>query len=160
MRVAEPKHATHADPVWRDRSDFIIQVDLQPFGMQSGTFEQLWTRKRNPDRFEVCCIPYFTYGIALGDVVLWNDQDRKARVVEASGRRLIRVAFNEPSEGVAAHEAFHGELLSTGALIEFHGAGYAAVDIDSDERLQAVLDAVRPFEASGKATWEWGSQAP
>jgi hypothetical protein len=158
--VAEPKHATHADPVWHDRTNFIIQVDLEPHGMPSGSYEQLWTRTRDQGRYEVCCIPFFTYGIALGDVVVWNDADRRARIVEPSGRQVIRVAFNDPAEAVAAHEEFHADLLSTHALVEFRGAGYAAVDIDSDERLRAVLDVVDPLQTSGRAIWEWGSQTP
>lgn len=33
------------------------------------SFEQLWTERVGADRFELCCIPFFAYDMALGDVV-------------------------------------------------------------------------------------------
>ena len=154
----DAKHATHEDPVWRERANFIVQVDLQPHGMASGVYEQLWTRTDDQATFEVCCLPFFTYGIALGDVIVWNDTNRKAVLSRRSGRRLIRCAFADRDDAAAEHEAFHGSIVATGALVEFHGSGFAAIDIDSDERLEAVLAVVVPLEESGRASWEWGSE--
>jgi hypothetical protein len=33
------------------------------------TTEQLWARQVGDRHFELCCIPYFVYDLALGDVV-------------------------------------------------------------------------------------------
>lgn len=152
------EHATHTDPVWRERANFIVQVDLQHHGMASGAYEQLWTRTGDQIAFEVCCLPFFTYGIALGDVIVWNDVDRQAVVTHRSGRRIIRCAFANRVDAATEHEAFHGSVVSTGALVEFHGPGFAAIDINSDESLGAVLAVVGPLHESGRATWEWGSE--
>lgn len=155
--MTEAKHARHDEPVWRERANFIVQVDLRHHGMASDAYEQLWTRTDDQAMFEVCCLPFFTYGIALGDVVAWNDADRQAVVTRRSGRRLLRCAFVDRDDALAHHESFHGSVIATGALVEFRGTGFVAIDIDSDERLNAVLALVGPLHESGRAQWEWGS---
>ncbi len=64
----ESKIATHDDPVWRERTNYIVRLDLTDDGMP-GCFEQMWTRTEEEQRFELCCIPLFTCGLSLGDVV-------------------------------------------------------------------------------------------
>lgn len=156
--VSDTRHVTHQEPVWRDRTNYIIQVDLEPHGMSQGTLEQIWARTDDNERFEVCCLPFFTYGIALGDTVMWNDSDRTAEVVTSSGRRLVRSVFADREDAHASHEAFHGSLVATGALIEFSGSGFAAIDIDSDERLAAVMSVLDPLNEAGRLSWEWGRE--
>jgi len=154
--VSDVRHVTHQEPAWRDRTNYIIQVDLESHGMPSGTLEQIWARTDDNERFEVCCLPFFTYGIALGDTVLWNENDRIARVATSSGRRLVRSVFVDREDAAASHEAFHGSLVETGALLEFSGSGFAAIDIDSDERLAAVMAILDPLHEAGRLSWEWG----
>lgn len=61
--------------------------------MEQGAHEQLWTRTDDQTTFEICCLPYFTYGLALGDEIAWSAIDRLALVSRRSGRRLIRCAY-------------------------------------------------------------------
>lgn len=56
------------DPVWRDRTNYIVKLDLTEHGMP-GDFEQCWTRTEDQRLFELCCIPFFTYGQSLGDIL-------------------------------------------------------------------------------------------
>lgn len=51
------RHVTHGKPVWRDRANYIIQVELASHGMGAGIYEQLWTRTLDNELFEVCCLP-------------------------------------------------------------------------------------------------------
>ena len=60
--------ATHPAAVWRLRADFLLHVDLKAHGMP-GRGEQLWARRVGEHRFQICCVPFFSYGITLGDVV-------------------------------------------------------------------------------------------
>src|SRR3954453_9406655 len=62
---AERVDAVHAAPVWRERADFVIGARLP----EEGRAEQLWARRIEGRHFEVCCIPFFLYDVALGDVV-------------------------------------------------------------------------------------------
>jgi len=63
-----PEIATHTEPVLRAEADFLIHAGLAEFGMP-GRSEQLWVKKLGGDHFQICCLPFFTYGIAPRDVV-------------------------------------------------------------------------------------------
>jgi hypothetical protein len=49
----------HQKPVWRERSNFVISGAL-PEKDRPRRFEQLFARQLAGDRFEVCCIPFFS----------------------------------------------------------------------------------------------------
>jgi hypothetical protein len=92
-RMAERgrKDAVHSDPVWRERADFIIGAPVP----EEGRAEQLWARRLGePLLFEICCIPFFLYDVALGDVIQTDASYELARIVKPSGRfvlpRLVR----------------------------------------------------------------------
>lgn len=87
------REAVHQEPVWRDRSNFVIAAAV-PGGGDTET-EQLWGRQIDERRFEICCIPFFVYDLALGDVVETDGDYIVERVVEPSGRYVFRVWFGE-----------------------------------------------------------------
>lgn len=62
------KIATHANPVRRPVPSFMLRALLDDIEGRDN-YEQLRTKRVGEDRFEVCCIPFFAYDLALGDVV-------------------------------------------------------------------------------------------
>lgn len=114
--------SVHSEPVWRQQADFIIGASLQ----EAGRTEQLWARQLGPYRFEICCIPFFTYGLALADVVETDRDYRIVRTVSPSGRAVFRVwfggALQQPQEEIV--QALH----SCGALVERSSENLIAVD--------------------------------
>lgn len=85
------RKAVHQDPVRRDRSNFIVAGPIRDGG--DIKTEQLWARRDDEGRrFEVCCIPFFAYDLALGDVVETNAGFLVERVVRQSGRYVFRDA--------------------------------------------------------------------
>jgi hypothetical protein len=68
---------------------FIINAELKNKDLPR-RYEQLFGRRIGEDRFEVCCIPFFLYDIALGDIVTTvpkvNRKFVMDKVVEPSGR--------------------------------------------------------------------------
>ena len=48
----DSKIATHDDPAWRDRTNFIVKLDLTDHYMP-GSFEQCWTRTYDQRFFEL-----------------------------------------------------------------------------------------------------------
>ncbi len=147
--------ATHRAPVWRDRADFIVLVDLTDYELP-GKWEQLWARRLGEREFELCCIPFFADGMTLGDVVEalpapWRVQ----RVVRKSGRHLLRAAFasrTDPPEEL--HEQLHGALLQLGVLHEWRASGYVACSPGDDAELAALAALLRPHEARGELVTE------
>jgi Domain of unknown function (DUF4265) len=153
--VPDERIATHSEPAWRDRSDYIIRVDLADHGMP-GSSEQLWARRVDEHTFEICCIPFFTYGIALGDLVEWTEADQRATVRGRSGHRNLRIAFCDRSDATDEHESLHGKLVRAGCLVEFSGHGFGAVDLGNDEQREAALAVLAPYVEAERITWEWG----
>ena len=147
--------ATHSAPTLREEADFLIQVDLSVNGM-AGRYEQLWTKKLGSDRFLICCLPFFTYGIALRDIVVAVLDEREQymfqHVAKKSGHRLLRFAFQSKETAVSIHKQLHQALLAAGCAQEWNGSGYCAVDIGSERDLGAVqallAELTRPGEVS------------
>lgn len=156
MTAPEKEFVVHEQPVWRDRADFIVNAELPEMDLPR-RFEQLWTRQLGDDEFEICCIPFFLYDVALGDVVSTSPRDGRGyvleRVVRPSGRYVFRIWFGEsfhPRESVAR------ELQDLGALVEWSSVNLLAVDAENEKRAQAVADYLDAREKKGELMFETG----
>jgi Domain of unknown function (DUF4265) len=150
--------AKHDHPVWRERADYILQADLADHGM-AGRYEQLWARRVGADHFELCCLPFFTYGYALGDTVglrvATGPFDRVlGSVVRPSNRALLRVAFLTSDR----HEDLHASLAASDRPHEWRSGGLVAVDIEGHvpEPLWRTIEALA---SDGHVEWEWGKDS-
>ena len=89
--------AVHQAPIWREHADFIITAALD-----KGRWEQLWARQIEPTLFEICCVPFFVYDLALADHVETAPMLEKeyvvTRVVKRSGRQVFRVWFGDTTD--------------------------------------------------------------
>jgi hypothetical protein len=129
------REAVHQAPVWRERADFVIAARLPDAG--DIKTEQLSARRLGDRRFEICCIPFFVYDLALGDVVETDDHYVVHRVVDPSGRYVFRVWFGEsfhPRDEIAQ------ELKGLGSVIEWSSPNLLAVDAVDEEHAQSVAD--------------------
>lgn len=152
MTTAE-KFSTHSEPAWRDKADFVINAKLP----EEGRFEQLWSRQVSENTFEVCCIPFFLYDVALGDVV----QTREAlgrryvldRVVQPSGHFVFRAYF-----GRSAHprEEIVERLAELGAVVEWSSATLLAVDALDIDHAQQIADLLQARADLGQLIFETG----
>jgi hypothetical protein len=157
--VIDPDVSTHEHPAWRDRADYILQADLTDHGMP-GKFEQLWARNLGDGRFELCCLPFFVYGYALGDVAkLQPGSDRFAEVlgsvVTRSGRSLLRVAL---TGGAERHDDLHAAVAVSGRPHEWRGGGLVAIDIEGAIP-DVIKQAIERLAANKRAEWEWAVPA-
>ena len=138
----------HSEPVWRDKANFIIRAMLP-----EGRSEQLWAKQLGEHRFEICCIPFFVFDLALGDIVLTDVDYTMSGVVEASGRFTFRVWFGQslhPRDEVAV------ELAALGALVEWSSVNLLAVDATDPEHAQKVADFLQAREDLGQLIYETG----
>jgi Domain of unknown function (DUF4265) len=148
------KIATHSEPVWRDKTNFILRAELTSHGLNGG-FEQLWTRTEDRLQFELCCIPFFLYGMALDDWLTWDESTDRVEVAAASGRGTIRVAFSRQAEVDRIHSQLHGELVGAGFLIEFNSPGYGAIDLALAEQFDVAPRLLAPYVEQNVLSWEW-----
>jgi hypothetical protein len=109
--------ATHPNPVERPVPSFMLRARVDD--IEGGdSFAQLWSKRVGDDLFKVCCIPFFAYGLALGDVVRADSWVIKS-VEQRSGNGLARVAIKrrvnlEPAR--SHRELFAGLAKLAGAV--------------------------------------------
>ena len=155
MTAAE-KFVAHQEPVWRERSNFIINAELSEKD-RPWRFEQLYVRQVSDDRFEVCCIPFFLYDVALGDIVATSPKgDRKyvvTNVVQPSGRYVFRVWLGESFQ---APDEIAEQLKALGSLVEWSSRNLLAVDAVDQEHAQLVANYLAEREKADQLTYETG----
>ena len=149
MASNESAEMTHQDPVWRDRGDFIIGATVP--NAERPTEEQLWARQLTGSTFELCCIPFFLYDLALGDVLETDADYLVSRVVSRSGRFAFRVWF-----GDGDHPRFEvtSELADLGALLEWSSENLLAVDASDRAHADRVADVLLRHETAGHLVYE------
>ena len=148
------REAVHEEPVWRERADFIIAAEL--IGGSEVKTEQLWARRLDEHRFEICCIPFFVYDLALGDVVETDDAYLVRRVVVPSGRFVFRVWFGEsfhPRDEIAS------QLDELGAVLEWSSPNLLAVDAADECLAKSISGWLLDQEQQGRLVYETGKSA-
>jgi len=149
--------SVHNEPVWRDRANFIVNARLP----EPGRFEQLWCRQVAEDEFEVCCIPFFLYDVALGDTVQTRAVDGRryvlSRVVARSGRFVFRVHFERSM--LRNREVVTDRLAEMGALLEWSSSSLLAVDAQDVGHAQQIADYLFEQEGAGRLVYETGKSA-
>lgn len=143
-----PRYLTHPSPVWRDRADFLIQARVED------DREQLWSEQLSTFRFRLCCIPFFAYGMALGDEVETDADYLVKRVVLPSGRFVFRVSLLDSEEAYV--DVITARLRDAGALLEFSSPRFFAVDAETSSQAKDISAWLAEREASGILMYETG----
>ncbi|MFF7993249.1 DUF4265 domain-containing protein [Kitasatospora xanthocidica] len=148
-------YVSHEDPVWRNEKNYIAMVDLAPFDLP-GMLEQLWLRELESGAgYEVCCIPFYAYGLALGDVVVKSESNTVDSLIGKSGRRVLRILFAEPRPSTDSRSALRSAVDSAGLLGEWNGDRHIAIDVPDISLMQPVFDSVQGEIQNRTAFWEW-----
>ncbi|MEV5505558.1 DUF4265 domain-containing protein [Streptomyces orinoci] len=117
--------------------------------------EQLWTRRIADDRFEVTCLPFFTYGICYRDVVTIDGNHMVSAVVEKSGHRTLRVALAaEHRDGERLHDLLHGKVTEVGLPHEWLHGTYLAVDLAPGADAAGLVAVLESPSQKGALHWE------
>ncbi|MEU9603213.1 DUF4265 domain-containing protein [Streptomyces sp. NPDC048057] len=148
-------YISHEEPVWRGEGNQLAMVDLRAFGLER-MLEQLWLREASESgSYAVCCIPFYAYGLALGDVVRLNASGGVERLVRKSGRRVLRVLFAEDRPSADSRSALREAVDACGLLSEWNGERQVAIDVLDASIIQPVYDSVQEEIRNGTAFWEW-----
>lgn len=146
----------HENPAWCDKADFMIGAKFELEGLALIKWEQLWARQLDKHRFEICCIPFFVYGIALGDEVETVDSEEGLytvrQVVKKSGHHTFRIWFRNH----AAKDALPMKLKQMHCLMEWRWrkGNLLAVDAATDEQAQVATNLLQQWEERGYIEYE------
>jgi hypothetical protein len=135
----------HHHPVWRERADAIVNAVIEhdtPGDMQ----ESLWAKKLADARYEICCVPFFIYDLALGDEVE-TELDEAGKlvlrtVVGRSGNQTFWLWFNEPYEREVWDKAYES-AAGAGCPVEGYNAGLIAFSAASAGQAALVSEALK-----------------
>jgi len=153
----------HAQPAWGDRANFVLQLRIETgdaaFDARTPRYEQIWTRQKSDDFYEVCCIPFFLYDLALGDilkVVTQGGTPVVEGVAQKSGHHTFRAWFGSAFLPVSRDQLV-GELLALpDCLFEWHGQNLLAIDAANDEAANSVARFLENAERRGQLQYETG----
>jgi len=154
----EGKSFQHLNPVWREKANFIIGASVPPLEEKSKEemWEQLWARRIDDKHYEICCIPMFAYGLALGDVVETDRRYMIVNVARKSGRVAIRVWFHEKTP-LEKRDEIVNEILDVECLLEWYSQHLLGIDSDSLLKTQSLDKILRAFQAEGIIEFEYGN---
>lgn len=159
MSSEETEYALHLNPVWKSKANFIINASIDN-NNDALKYEQLWTRRINDNEFEVCCIPFFLYDIALGDVVSTvSSGDKKYlldQVTKRSGRRVFRVWLK--GNGDDQKRVLKTFIGMPGVTLEPYSEKLIALDVDGDRAIQLVQEKLTNEESNGSLEFENGER--
>ena len=123
-----------------------------------GEVETLWANRVAPGRFALDNLPWFAYGVSLGDVVAAEPDDRGmlvfAGIVEKSGNRTVRIIPDIVEPGrtwTAASRQLFDALVERGCSFEGANPGFVALNVPAAASLDAVVELLN---ASG-FDWEY-----
>lgn len=122
-------------------------------------YEQIWTRQRSDDLYQVCCIPFFLYDLSLGDIVKVETHDGVPRVqgvAERSGHHTFRAWFGKAFFPVVRDQIVDQMMATPGCLFEWYGTNLLAIDAENDVVAKAVAAFLENAERRGQLQYETG----
>ena len=144
---------THDNPTGRRSTNYIVHADLSD--RQDGWREQLWTHQLTPDRFQIACLPFFTYGICHRDIVTIDGRRLVSAVVEKSGHRTLRIALvQDHAQRDELHEMLHGAVVASDLAHEWLQGTCLSIDLPPGTDPRPVADLLAGPEKAGALFWE------
>lgn len=96
--------------------------------------------------FELCCIPFRVYGLALQDVVRTTpDGTLLSEIVRPSGRRVLRVLLALGREGgrtADAGQRIESVATAAGLLYEWSGDRHIAIDVQPEANSAELINVI------------------
>lgn len=146
--------ATHSNPIWRDRSNFIFVAHL---GVKEGKneWEQLWGKKTDvPQRFILCCIPFFAKDISLGDEVETDKDFIFKRVIRHSGQTTFRIWFG--GQSIKTRKDLISAIKSMEHLMEWSSENLLAISVLNEAKALKLANYLKFNEEKGLLQYETG----
>jgi Domain of unknown function (DUF4265) len=143
----------HDNPIGRGSTNYMVHADLSD--REDGWREQLWAHQLTSDRFQIACLPFFTYGICHRDIVAIDEQDLVSAVVEKSGHRTLRIALvQRHPQRDELHRMLHGALVRSALAHEWLQGTYLSIDLPPRTDPQPLVALLTSPKEEGALFWE------
>lgn len=128
--------ACHVSPIWRDRANSIFAAYLGKSN-DKNEWEQLWGQETSPQRYILCCIPFFVYDLALGDEVEVDKDYSFKGVIKSSGQTTFRIWFLDKTSNGRQKVIYNlGEM---NAAMEWSSENFLAISIDKSKQKKLII---------------------
>ena len=135
----------HLHPVRGEAADSIVHAVVEHEGSRD-IRESLWAKHLGGNRYESCCIPFFVYGLALGDEVEARLDDAGTllfdRVVEPSGNETFWILFNEPYAQEVRTRVYE-KITGLGCIVEGYNKALLAFNAGSESQANLAVALLR-----------------
>ena len=147
-----PEFKVHLNPAWRDRANTLLHAPVSDD--DPSVIEQLWARHLTGNRFEICCVPFFVYDLALGDEVEAIDYVVE-QVVKPSGHYTFRVWLGDSSD-LNIRDRISTVVPGMGCILEWYSENLLGIDAESESQAQELADFLINEEHAGALAYETG----
>ena len=121
-------------------------------------YENLWASRINENRYRIESIPFFIYGVSLGDIVIVTPDDEGhlqfGRVVKRSGHRTLRARSDGLIKNAARRKKVVTSLKRLGSDVEVLRSRLLAINVPSEVNLEAITNFLTN---EAKLNWEYGN---
>ncbi len=119
--------------------------------------ETLWVQSLGNDEYKVDNLPYYTYGVSLGDVVyapitLADAVPTFQKVISKSGNRTIRIYFSSTPTREASKDMILKTLVGFGCDYEGANSRYFSINVPPSSDLAMIYQ----YLDHQNAEWESG----
>lgn len=147
----------HLHPVWKEKINYSLHIPFVDARSRHVYWEQLWVKHLGNDVYEICCVPFYIYDLALGDVVHLKPVNNHEHLVlaQSSGHRTARIRLKQIEAEETRRQIFLF-LEQHGCLYEWDSEQLIAVDIPSESVWFKVQMFLEEEAACGLIDYEQG----
>ena len=135
----------HHHPAWREKADAIIHARVEHEG-QREIRESLWVKHLADNHYEICCIPFFVYDLALADEVATRLDDAGSllfeRVLKPSGHETFWIFFNEPDSQDVRMRVYE-KITGLGCIVEGYNKALLAFNAESESQARLAVASLK-----------------
>lgn len=152
----------HPRPAWGERADCVLQMRIETgnAGLDNPPrYEEIYARDVGEEFFQVCCVPFFLYDLALGDIVKVASQNG-VQIVEGvaqeSGQHTFRAYFGRTFMP-AARDVLIDELSTmAGVVAEWYSDDLLGLSAENDAVAKTLARWLETAMSRGQLQYETG----
>lgn len=148
----------HPHPVWADKADFLLQLRIQtgdPRMDDPPRYEELPVQDMGEGFCRICCVPFFLYDLALGDVLKLTD-GKLDGVAQESGHHTFRAYFGRAFMPAARSVLIDELAMMPGVITEWYSNDLLGLSAENDAVAKQLARWLETAMSRGQLQYETG----
>lgn len=148
----------HPHPVWGEHADFALQLRIEtgnPNLDNPPRYEELPVQDLTEGFYRICCIPFFVYDLALGDVLHLVD-GKLDGVAQESGQHTFRAYFGRAFMPAARSVLIDELAIMPGVFIEWYSNDLLGLSAENDAVANDLARWLETAMSRGQLQYETG----